>query len=180
MIRDIHAILAAARFASEKHAGQKRKGAAGEPYVNHVLEVAELVSSALRECDANLIIAALLHDTIEDTSVTRDELAQRFGPDVADLVVELTDDKSLPKAERKRLQVQHAPKISPRAQIIKLADKISNLRSILYSPPADWDYERKKEYFEWGKQVVDALSAPDAALKTEFENTYRRFESVDR
>jgi len=106
------------------------------------------------------------------------ELTERFGPDVAALVLELTDDKSLPEAERKRLQVEHAPKLSIRAQTIKLADKISNLRGILESPPADWDYERKKKYFEWGKQVVDGLTQPNPALKAEFEKTYQRFGEV--
>src|SRR5579862_675349 len=171
-------ILSAALFAAEKHAKQKRKGEAGEPYINHLLEVAHLVSTVAPEQDTNLIIAALLHDTIEDVAVTKQELAEQFGSDVADLVVELTDDKSLPKAERKRLQVEHAPKLSVRAQIIKLADKISNLRAILSSPPADWDYERKKQYFDWGKRVVDALSQPNPILKAEFEKTYRRFEEV--
>jgi guanosine-3',5'-bis(diphosphate) 3'-pyrophosphohydrolase len=93
-------------------------------------------------------------------------------------VVEMTDDKSLPKAERKRLQIEHAPKMSLRAQTIKLADKISNLRAILSSPPADWDYERKRQYFEWGKRVVDALSQPNPILRVEFDRTYRRFEGV--
>src|SRR5580698_3001871 len=133
MVQDLHAILEAAHFAAEKHAGQRRKGAAGEPYVNHLLEVAQLVSSALPEPDANLVIAALLHDTVEDVGVTKEQLAERFGSDVADLVMEVTDDKSLPKAERKRLQVEEAPKKSVRAQYIKVADKISNMRSVLYS-----------------------------------------------
>ena len=128
--------------------------------------------------DTNLVIAALLHDVIEDTEVTAAELNRRFGRDVASLVVEMTDDKSLPKEERKRLQIEHAPRMSVRAQTIKLADKISNLQSILSSPPANWDYERKKKYFEWGKQVVDALSSPNPFLKAEFERTYQRFKEV--
>ena len=151
MIHDIHAILDAAHFAAEKHANQKRKGIAGEPYINHLLEVAELVSGAISEPDANVVIAALLHDTIEDAGVRKDELVQRFASDVADLVAELTGDKSLPKAERKRLQIEHAPKLSVWAQTIKLADKISNLRAILASPPADWDYERKETVLRVGK-----------------------------
>ena len=146
---DLSAILSAALFAAEKHANQKRKGKAGEPYVNHLLEVAHLISGAIPEPDTNLVVAALLHDVIEDAGVTKEELVGRFGSDVAELVAEVTDDKSLPKAERKRLQVEHAPKKSVRAQAIKVADKISNLRSILTSPPADWDFQRRKEYFEW-------------------------------
>jgi guanosine-3',5'-bis(diphosphate) 3'-pyrophosphohydrolase len=137
-----------------------------------------LVASALAEPDTNLIIAALLHDTVEDAEVTKEELVERFGGDVADLVMEVTDDKSLPKAERKRLQIVHASQISGRAQVIKLADKISNLRSILASPPADWSVERKRDYFNWAKQVVNGLSAPNPMLKAEFERLYRQAGSL--
>jgi guanosine-3',5'-bis(diphosphate) 3'-pyrophosphohydrolase len=172
------AILAAAHFAAEKHANQKRKGKAGEPYINHLLEVAQLVSAVLAKPDTNLVIAALLHDSIEDAGVTKDELALRFGLDVADLVAEVTDDKSLPKMERKRLQVQNAPKKSVRAQIIKLADKISNLRAILSSPPADWDFQRKRDYFAWAQQVVGGLAAPDPTLKAEFDSIVRKFDEA--
>ena len=176
--RPDQAVLKAAHFAAQKHADQRRKGAAAEPYINHLLEVAELVSSALAEPDTNLVIAALLHDTVEDAEVTKEELVEAFGSDVADLVMEVTDDKSLPKAERKRLQILTAPKKSVRAQVIKLADKISNLRAILSSPPADWSVERKREYFEWAKQVVAALSAPNEMLKAEFERLYRQSERL--
>src|SRR6266849_627996 len=121
----VQRILAAARFAAAKHASQKRKGEAGEPYVNHLLEVAELIASSSQVLDTELVMAGLLHDTIEDTGVTREELEQLFGNDVASLVVEVTDDKSLPKETRKALQVQNAGKKSARAQTLKLADKIS-------------------------------------------------------
>jgi guanosine-3',5'-bis(diphosphate) 3'-pyrophosphohydrolase len=174
----VQAVLKAAHFAAKRHAGQRRKGAAAEPYINHLLEVAELVASALAEPGTNLIIAALLHDTVEDAEVMKDELVERFGGDVADLVMEVTDDKSLPKAERKRLQIVHASQISGRAQVIKLADKISNLRGILASPPADWSGERKREYFDWAKQVVNGLSAPNQMLKAEFERLYGQGESL--
>jgi guanosine-3',5'-bis(diphosphate) 3'-pyrophosphohydrolase len=171
----LQAILSAAHYAAEKHATQKRKGKTGEPYINHLLEVAQLISASVPEPDTNLLIAALLHDVIEDAGVTKDELADRFGADVANLVAEVTDDKSLPKADRKRLQVENAPKKSIRAQAIKLADKISNLRSILSSPPADWDFQRRKEYFEWAKRVVDGLTAPNRTLKAEFDKTFSAF-----
>jgi guanosine-3',5'-bis(diphosphate) 3'-pyrophosphohydrolase len=171
----VQSVLRAARFAAEKHVRQKRKGAAAEPYINHLLEVAQLVADSLPEMDVNLVSAALLHDTIEDTDATREEIEARFGPDVASLVSEVTDDKSLPKQERKRLQVENAPKKSPRAQRIKLADKISNLRSLLSSPPEDWDVQRRKEYFEWAKKVVDGLPAADPGLKAEFDAAYLGF-----
>jgi (p)ppGpp synthase/HD superfamily hydrolase len=176
--RAVQDVLKAAHFAAESHSGQRRKGAAAEPYINHLLEVAELVSSALSEPDTNLVIAALLHDTIEDAGVTKEELIQTFGADVAELVVEVTDDKALPKAERKRLQIVNAPKKSVRAQVIKLADKISNVRAILSSPPADWSVQRKREYFEWAKQVVDGLTAPNQKLKAEFERLYGQARSL--
>jgi guanosine-3',5'-bis(diphosphate) 3'-pyrophosphohydrolase len=175
---ELAAILSAVLFAAERHANQKRKGKAGEPYINHLIEVAQLVSSALPEPDTNLVIAALLHDTIEDAGVTKPELVERFGSDVAELVSEVADNKSLPKVERKRLQVESAPTRSVRAQVIMIADKISNLRAILASPPADWDFQRRKEYFDWAKRVVDRLTSPNPILKTEFERTFRQFNEI--
>jgi len=174
----VHEVLRAAHFAARRHAGQRRKGAAAEPYVNHLLEVAELVCSALDELDANLVIAALLHDTVEDAGVTKEELVQAFGADVAELVVEMTDDKSLPAPERKRLQVVTASKKSVRAQVIKLADKISNVRSVLFSPPAGWSVQRKREYFEWAKQVVHGLTRPNPKLKAEFDRLCEQARSL--
>jgi guanosine-3',5'-bis(diphosphate) 3'-pyrophosphohydrolase len=178
-MESLHQVLDAARFAAERHAGQRRKGTGAEPYINHLIEVAQLVSMAVVEMDAALVQAALLHDTLEDTDTTAAELRELFGEDVASLVIEMTDDKSLPKAERKRLQIEHAPTISARAQTIKLADKVSNLRSLLLSPPADWDYQRRRQYFEWAKQVVDALRSPNPVLKAEFERTYSRFGDIE-
>jgi len=171
-LQAVRDVLRAAHFAAQRHCAQRRKGAAAEPYINHLLEVADLVSSTLAEPDTNLVIAALLHDTVEDVGVTQQELDQMFGSDVANLVMEVTDDKSLRKKERKRLQILNAPKKSVRAQVIKLADKISNLRSMLASPPADWSVDQRREYIEWAKQVVDALSTPDQGLKAEFERLY--------
>jgi (p)ppGpp synthase/HD superfamily hydrolase len=171
-IGPVRRILAAARFAAERHAQQKRKGAAGEPYFNHLLEVAELVAAGTDRLDVELLMAAFLHDTVEDTGVTVQDLEARFGKNVAALVEEVTDDKSLPKEVRKQLQVQNAPKKSERAQTLKLADKISNLRSILASPPSGWDRDRKQQYFEWARQVVAGLAAPNPFLKSEFDKIY--------
>jgi len=171
-LRTIRELTRAAHFSAARHSSQRRKGALAEPYINHLLEVADLVAGALTEPDTNLVIAALLHDTVEDVGVTKEELIENFSQDVADLVMEVTDDKSLPNQERKRLQIVNAPKKTARAQVIKLADKISNLRAILASPPSDWSVERQRQYFEWAKQVVDALSAPNPGLKLEFERLY--------
>ena len=169
---DAQKILTAARFAAEKHAGQKRKGHAAEPYINHLIEVAELVAASSPVLDTNLVMAAFLHDTIEDTGVTAQELEQRFGSDVTALVLEATDDKSLPKETRKARQVETAPRKSVRAQILKLADKISNLRSLLASPPSDWSPERKRQYGEWARQVVSGFTSPNAFLLAQFEEAY--------
>lgn len=168
-VQPIQTILAAVNFAAQKHSNQHRSGAAAEPFVNHLVEVAELVAGALSELDTNLVIAALLHDSVEDAGVTIEELTQRFGTDVAELVDEVTDDKTLPKQERKRLQVVNAPLKSERAQMIKIADKISNLRSLHSSPPIGWDSERKTEYIRWAKQVVSGLAKPNPILLAEFD-----------
>jgi (p)ppGpp synthase/HD superfamily hydrolase len=176
---EVRNILAAARFAARKHVAQRRKGKGGEPYINHLLEVAELIAGSSDSLDTNLIVAALLHDTVEDTATTKDEIREAFGEDVAGLVAEVTDDKSLPKATRKALQIENAPHKSERAATIKLADKISNLRAILASPPTDWSVERQREYFEWAKRVVDGLPPVNAVLKAEFDKTYARFDELD-
>jgi hypothetical protein len=170
----IQPVLSAVHFAARKHANQRRKGVAAEPYINHLIEVAELVCGALEEPDTNLVIAALLHDTIEDAGVTKEELAERFGQEVANLVAEVTDNKLLPKHERKRLQIENAPTKSIGAQAIQLADKVSNLRGILTSAPVGWDLERKKEYFAWAALVVAGFTKANPVLKAEFDLIIQR------
>jgi GTP diphosphokinase / guanosine-3',5'-bis(diphosphate) 3'-diphosphatase len=134
--------------------------------------VAELIAASSQDLDVNLVMAGFLHDTIEDAGVTAEDLQKEFGTDVAALVVEATDDKRLPKETRKALQVESAPHKTPRAQTLKLADKISNLRSLLASPPADWSPERKRQYCEWARQVVSRFPAPNSFLMAEFERIY--------
>jgi (p)ppGpp synthase/HD superfamily hydrolase len=175
----VRRIMVAARFAAEKHAQQKRKGQNAEPYFNHLLEVAELIAASSRDLDVELMMAAFLHDTVEDTGVTLQELEQRFGKDVAALVAEVTDDKSLPKETRKQLQVEHTPEKSPRAQTLKLADKISNLRAVVASPPVGWSLERKRQYFEWARQVISGISSPNEYLKSEFDKAYRSISELN-
>jgi GTP diphosphokinase / guanosine-3',5'-bis(diphosphate) 3'-diphosphatase len=152
-------VLRAVDFAARQHAKQRRKGEAAEPYVNHLTEVALLVAEATEGKDPVAVMAAVLHDTVEDTGLSSAELAAAFGPEVAALVAEVTDDKSLEKAERKRLQIEHAPHISPQAKLVKMADKISNLRAIRSSPPP-WDDARKRAYLDWARQVVEGCRAP--------------------
>ena len=176
MPSDVLTIIRAAHFAAVKHAAQRRKGKAAEPYVNHVLEVAHLVAEA--GLDADVIAAALLHDTVEDTETSPAELEAEFGPVISNLVLELTDDKSLLKADRKRLQVERAPHKSVGAQAIKTADKISNLRSILASPPADWDEQRKQEYFAFAHAVVAGLAQAPESLRAESAAVHHRLTGI--
>ena len=163
-------ITKAYHFTALKHVNQRRKGVAAEPYINHLTEVAELVAVATRGNDIDLVMAAVLHDTIEDTATTVEELAAAFGLRVAELVAEVTDDKSLPKLERKRLQIEHAALASPRAKMIKIADKVSNLRALGSSPPAGWSRARIEECMAWAIQVVAGCRGVNFWLESEFDN----------
>ncbi len=156
----------AAAFARDAHEGQTRKGAAQEPYFGHLEEVAAFV--ARHGGDETAIAAAWLHDTVEDcASVEPDDLIGAFGPEVAGIVAELTDDKSLPKAERKALQIANAPKKSARAALVKLGDKASNVRAVGLSRPAGWDAARCRAYVDWAEAVADALPWPLVEARAE-------------
>jgi guanosine-3',5'-bis(diphosphate) 3'-pyrophosphohydrolase len=160
-------LLAAVDFAAEKHRAQRRKSAGDVPYINHPIKVARMLAEVGVE-DENVLMAAALHDTLEDTATTRAELEAAFGPVVCRLVEEVTDDKSLPKAERKRLQVVHASQISPGAALIKLADKIANVADLSHSPPVDWSHRRISEYLDWAEAVVHNLPKVNAGLENLF------------
>jgi len=162
-------VLKAALFAAEKHKNQRRKDAEASPYINHPIALANVLATEGGVTDTDVLCAALLHDTIEDTETTADELRENFGDAVTDIVLEVTDDKSLPKAERKRLQIEHAAHASPQAKLVKLADKICNLRDILASPPADWSVARKQEYFDWSVKVVAGVRDVHPGLALVFD-----------
>ncbi len=166
--------MSALAFAADKHKNQRRKDADASPYINHPIALANLLLNEAGVEDQRVLVAAILHDTIEDTDTTEQELVKHFGKDIADIVLEVTDDKALPKAERKRLQIEHAAHISRRAKLVKLADKICNLRDITASPPADWSIVRKQEYFEWAKSVVDRLRGVHPGLEHLFDKAYGR------
>ena len=161
-------------FAADKHRAQRRKDKEASPYINHPIALADVLVNEGGIDDMVALSAAVLHDTIEDTQTTYEELQQRFGREVADVVLEVTDDKSLPKAERKKRQETHAPHLSQRAKLVKLADKICNLRDIVTNPPADWPLERKQEYYEWAKRVIDGLRGAHAGLERIFDREYAR------
>ncbi|HEU4718841.1 MAG TPA: HD domain-containing protein [Bacteroidia bacterium] len=162
----IEAIL----FSARSHSGQHRKDG-HTPYINHPLEVMQLVSSATG--DGDILIAAVLHDVVEDTPVTGNEIAERFGPRIARIVIELTDDKFLPKEERKRQQLLTSGQLSKEARLIRICDKICNVHDILYAPPRDWPVSRRKDYLEWANAVVNKIRGTHEELEKRFDELYR-------
>ena len=162
-------LLDAIAFAAAKHRNQRRKDAEASPYINHPLQLAHVLATEGGISDLKTLMAAVLHDTVEDTETSYDELVERFGKRVADVVMEVTDDKTLVKEDRKRRQVEHAPHMSKRAALVKLADKTCNLRDVAKSPPAGWPLQRKRDYFDWAKEVVDGLPAVNKKMRKAFE-----------
>ena len=169
---DCSLILRAAAFAAERHRDQRRLGADETPYINHPFSVASALCDEGGVADVELLAAALLHDTIEDTATTREDLRREFGPRIARIVAEVTDDKRLSKVERKRIQLDGAADVSVEAKQLKIADKLCNLRDILASPPANWPLFRKHQYFDWAKQIVDQVSDANPPLAAKFYAAY--------
>ncbi|MFT5121678.1 MAG: guanosine-3',5'-bis(diphosphate) 3'-pyrophosphohydrolase [Kiritimatiellia bacterium] len=161
-------LIKAIHFAAEKHLHQRRKGADRRPYINHPLEVMELLWTTGEVRDPRILAAAVLHDTVEDTETTPEELEQVFGADVRDLVMEVTDNKTLMKKERKRVQVQGAASLSHAAQLIRISDKCCNIRDIAEAPPADWSLEWQLSYLDWASHVVEALQGVHPRLEAHF------------
>lgn len=166
---DAALLLRALQFASVKHRDQRRKDTNASPYINHPIEVAAVLAGEGLVTDDDLLVAAALHDTVEDTATTFAELEDQFGAGVADLVHELTDDKSLPKQRRKQLQIEHSRSSSARAKQLKIADKICNLRDIAASPPSDWPLERRRDYLRWASQVVEGCRGVNSHLDAAFD-----------
>ena len=173
MLVDIRLVSSAADLAARRHNGMARKGRGNEPYINHLAEVANILAEVTDGADAELVAAGWLHDTIEDTDTTRDELAQKFGERVAALVVEVTDDMSLPKAERRQRQIEDAPHKSPGAKLIKIADKISNIRVRIFFEPEIEQQEELADYLAWAEQVVKGCRGVNAKLDALFDDAVR-------
>ena len=165
-------VLQAVAFAAEKHRTQRRKDIE-TPFINHPIQLAYILVQADVE-DPKILAAALLHDTIEDTDTTLDEIEIVFGHEVAHIVAECSDDKKQTKLERKQAQIDHAAKLSRAAKLVKLADKISNVSDIEGAPPAGWSIERKREYFDWAKAVVDQMRGTHPGLEARFDAEYRK------
>jgi guanosine-3',5'-bis(diphosphate) 3'-pyrophosphohydrolase len=172
MSEGIALIFAALEFASLKHRDQRRKDADASPYINHPIALAHVLAGEGGVIDDVVLVAAILHDTLEDTQTTPAELRERFGEKIAGIVAEVTDDKNLLKAERKRLQIEHAATVSREAKLVKLADKICNVRDVANHPPARWDLARRREYFDWAKAVVDRMRGTHPGLERRFDEAF--------
>jgi guanosine-3',5'-bis(diphosphate) 3'-pyrophosphohydrolase len=167
-------LLQALHFSAEKHRGQRRKGRGASPYINHPIEVATVLATIGGVSDVPTLMAAVLHDTLEDTQTTPLELEERFGAEVRRVVEEVSDDKRLPKHVRKQLQIEHAPHASARAKLVKLADKICNVRDVTHDPPPDWSLERRREYLDWTEKVVEGCRGSNAALERYYDEMLRQ------
>lgn len=171
---DLKVLLKALAFAAHKHKDQRRKDVDASPYINHPISLADILCNEAHITDIETICGALLHDTVEDTETSPDELEQEFGKTIRDIVMDVTDDKTLPKAARKQAQIDHAAHISDKAKLVKLADKISNLRDVLDNAPANWSLERRQEYFDWARKVIDQIQGTHPRLEAIFEHVYRQ------
>ena len=167
-------LLKALAFAAAKHRDQRRKDAGASPYINHPIALADVLVNEGRVHDVTVLAAALLHDTLEDTETKPAEIEAAFGAAILAVVEEVTDDKTLERAERKRLQIEHAAHISREAKLVKLADKICNLRDVAENPPASWSLQRKQEYYDWAKRVIDALRGVHPQLEAVFDRVCAR------
>jgi len=170
--QDLKLLLKALSFAAHKHKDQRRKDVDASPYINHPISLASILCNEAHITDIDVICGALLHDTVEDTDTTFEELDTEFGSTIKDIVADVTDDKTLSKAERKQQQIEHATHASGKAKLVKLADKITNLRDVAHNPPPDWSLARRKEYFNWAKQVIDQVRGTHSTLETLFDEAH--------
>jgi guanosine-3',5'-bis(diphosphate) 3'-pyrophosphohydrolase len=166
-------LFKALAFSAEKHTKQRRKDIDKTPYINHPISLANILAQRW-VIDENVLCAAILHDTIEDTETTVEELQEHFGEKITSIVLEVTDDKSLEKSVRKQKQIEHAATISHEAKLVKLADKIANITDIINTPPVDWSSDRKQDYFNWAKAVVDNLRGAHQGLEKDFDDLINR------
>lgn len=169
---DLKTLLKALSFAAHKHKDQRRKDIHASPYINHPISLASILCNEAHVTDIEVICGALLHDTVEDTETEPEELEQTFGETIKNIVMDVTDDKSLGRLERKQAQIDHAAHISDKAKLVKLADKISNLRDVAVNPPPDWPLERRQEYFDWAKKVIEKVRGIHPGLEALFDETY--------
>ncbi|MCG6938347.1 MAG: HD domain-containing protein [Gammaproteobacteria bacterium] len=166
---DLKLLLKALQFSALKHRNQRRKDVDASPYINHPISLASILCNEAHITDIEVICGALLHDTVEDTETMPEELEREFGPTIKNIVMDVTDDTSLKRHERKQAQIDHAAHISDKAKLVKLADKISNLRDVSTNPPPDWSLQRRQEYFDWARKVIDQVRGVNPLLESIFD-----------
>ncbi|TKR96578.1 hypothetical protein L596_010579 [Steinernema carpocapsae] len=171
---DLKLIIKASDYAARRHRNQKRKDHNGTPYINHPLGVAQILSEEAKVTDAATLAAAILHDTVEDTKATFEEIQELFGDEICHIVRECTDDKSLSKAARKQAQIDNAAHHSHKAKLVYLADKLYNLRDLERQTPIGWDRRRVHEYFKWSKQVIAQLKGTNDNLEALLDDIVNR------
>jgi guanosine-3',5'-bis(diphosphate) 3'-pyrophosphohydrolase len=176
---ELKLLLKALALAADKHRNQRRKDPEASPYINHPIALASVLCNEAHVTDIDVICGALLHDTVEDTETTFEELEAEFGDGIREIVADVTDDKTLSKQERKQRQIDHAAHAGDKAKLVKLADKISNLRDVAHNPPADWELSRRQEYFDWAKQVIDQIRGIHPGLEAIFDDAYSHRPSGD-
>lgn len=169
---DLKKLMHVLEFASRKHKDQRREDVDASPYINHPISLANILCNEVHVTDIDVICGALLHDTVEDTDTTCEELEKEFGKKICSIVMDVTDDKTLGKQARKQAQIDHAAHASDEAKLVKLADKISNLRDLAVNPPPSWTLERRQEYFDWAKQVIDQLRGVHPHFESIFDEAY--------
>jgi guanosine-3',5'-bis(diphosphate) 3'-pyrophosphohydrolase len=170
----LNELIKALAFASAKHRDQRRKDVCASPYINHPIQLVDVLSNEAGVTDINVLLAAVLHDTIEDTETTKEELEQHFGLRICSIVLEVSDDGNLCKNDRKQAQISDAAELSNEAKLVKLADKICNLRDVADNPPAGWNVHRRQEYFDWALAVIDGLRGIHPGLESIFDETYAK------
>jgi len=168
----ISVVLDAVHFSAEKHKYQRRKNIQQTPYICHPIRVADLLTKVAKVTDIRVLISALLHDTVEDTDTSFEEITHRFGSQIAAIVREVTDDKTLPKQVRKQQQIDHAPHVSTEAKLVKLADKLDNLTDLLTTTPVGWSPQRVADYFDWGEKVVHGLRGTNQYLEKALDDVF--------
>ncbi len=173
-MNSLNELIKALAFASAKHRDQRRKDVCASPYINHPIQLVDVLTNEAGVTDINVLQAAVLHDTIEDTKTTKEELQQHFGQRICNIVLEVSDDGNLCRNERKQAQISDAAELSNEAKLVKLADKICNLRDVADNPPAGWNVHRRQEYFDWALAVIDGLRGIHPGLESIFDETYTK------
>ena len=160
-------VLKATQFAALKHCDQRRKDGK-TPYIIHPISVAMILAEIGSIEDPEILSAALLHDTLEDTDTSAHELDKNFGSRVRIIVEELTDNDMLTFSQSKQMQIENAPYLSKNATLVRIADKISNVSDVIENPPPEWNQKRCNKYVDWAEAVMNNCQKVNQDLENHF------------